>query len=482
MAISLKTAGTWARMVTDGGTVAIPGTPAAGDRMFLFGTWKTYTVTVANPTNWTPIGTVFADGTDAAGNGTGSVAVMAWYRDWQSGDAAPAIDYSAAPTEGLWVIQLWTKAGGDTWGAPQTVTAAIAAADPFSATASATLDVPDASVVMCLIGLRDDSSTLARSATTAIEDDGSPDVTWNGNYVESPATHISSTTGFDMAADLGHRFVTTGADGVSLTTTGDPAAAESGSAKWVLQGLFVSDPKTATPDLVALTTATFAPTITLPILSTPPTATLTSVLFEPTVTATAHVTATPDLVALTTATFEPTVSTPVLATPDAVALSLSTFEPDVEAGAGTTATPDVVNLTSSLFAPTVTATDHQTATPDLVALSLSSFAPTVTATDHQVVTPGVKVLNLSTFEPSIVVFDPNQTVTPSPASLTLQAFAPLVTGDAFVNGAKAKFRPPHNIRVRPEAARLRVQTHPISVEIFDQDLADFTTLSDMGLI
>src|SRR5688500_2579683 len=100
MAISLKTAGTWARMVTDGGTVAIPGTPAAGDRMFLFGTWKDFAITVANPTNWTPIGTVFADGAIAAGNGTGSMAVMAWYRDWQSGDAAPAIDYSAAPTEG----------------------------------------------------------------------------------------------------------------------------------------------------------------------------------------------------------------------------------------------------------------------------------------------------------------------------------------------------------------------------------------------
>ena len=177
MAISLKTAGTWARMVTDNGTVAIPGSPVAGDSMFLWGTWKTYTITVANPSGWTPIGTAFADGTTAAGNGSGSVKVMAWYRDWQSGDAAPAIDYSAAPTEGHWVIMLWQKAGGDTWGTPSTVTAAIAAADPFSATSSATVTVPDASVVMCLIGLRDDSATIARS-TTSIGDDGSPTVTW----------------------------------------------------------------------------------------------------------------------------------------------------------------------------------------------------------------------------------------------------------------------------------------------------------------
>jgi hypothetical protein len=239
MAISLKTAGSWARMVTDNGTVAIPGSPAAGDRMFLFGTWKTFSVTVADPSGWTQIGTVFADGAVAAGNGTGSVAVHTWYRDWQSGDAAPAIDYSAAPTEGHWVIMLWQKAGGDIWGSPLTVTAGITAVDPFSATSSATVDVPDASVVMCLIGLRDDSTTIART-TTSIGDDGSPTVTWNGNYVESPATHFNSTTGFDMSGDLGHRLVTTGANGVNLTIEGDPAAAETGSAKWVIQGLAVS--------------------------------------------------------------------------------------------------------------------------------------------------------------------------------------------------------------------------------------------------
>src|SRR3990167_2996450 len=153
MAISLKTAGTWARIVADPSSVTIPGTPAAGDRMFLFVTWKTYTITVATPAGWTSLGE-FADGAVVAGNGTGAVKVQVWYRDWQSGDANPSIDWSAAPTEGHAVIMLWQKAGGDTWGTPSVVTAAIAAADPFSATASATVTVPNASVVMCLVGLR----------------------------------------------------------------------------------------------------------------------------------------------------------------------------------------------------------------------------------------------------------------------------------------------------------------------------------------
>lgn len=236
MAISLKTAGSWARMVTDNGTVTIPGSPAAGDRMFLFGTWKTFSVTATPPNGWNIIDD-FSDGSVAAGNGSGSVHNAVWYRDWQAGDAAPAIDYSAAPTEGHWVIMLWQKGGADVWGVPTAVHAAISAADPWSATSSATITVPDGGVVMSLVGLSDDSTTIARSTTTAIGDDGSPTVTWNGNYVESPATHFTSTTGLDMAGDLGHRLVTTGAAGVNLTSTGDPAAAETGTVTWVVQGL-----------------------------------------------------------------------------------------------------------------------------------------------------------------------------------------------------------------------------------------------------
>lgn len=399
MAISLKTAGTWARMVTDNGTVTIPGTPAAGDRMFLFGAWKDFAITVADPSGWTPIGTVFADGSTNAGNGTGSVSVMAWYRNWQSGDSAPAIDYSSAPTEGHWVIQLWTKAGGDTWGTPSTVTGAIAAADPFTVDASSTATIPNASVVMGLVAFRDDSTAMTR-ATDAIDDTGAL-VTWNGNYVESPATHFNSTTGLDMAGDLGHRFVTTGAAGVTLHMDGDITAAESGSAKWVIQGLFVSDPKTATPSTASLATSTFAPTVT----------------------ATNHKTATPATASLTTAAFAPTVSAPRLATPTTSSLTLTAFEPTVTALSGTTVTPDTASLSTSTFAPTVTATAHQTVTPSTASVVTAAFAPTISVTDHQLVTPGTASVALTAFVPTVVATDP-KLVTPSTASLSLTAFAP----------------------------------------------------------
>lgn len=232
MAISLKATGTWARMVTDGGTVAIPGTPAAGDRMYLWGSWKTYSITVATPSGWTLLDD-FSDGTTAAGNGTGSVHNAVYYRDWQSGDGDPVIDYSAAPTEGHWVIQVWQKDAGEVWDTPLSDHAGYGGASAnFSITSSGGMDVPSGSVIMGLVGFRDDSGTMTRSSAAI---DGST-IVFNGNYVESPATHFSSTTGQDMSGDLGHRFVTTGALNTILLS-GTLAAAETGTGTFVVQGV-----------------------------------------------------------------------------------------------------------------------------------------------------------------------------------------------------------------------------------------------------
>lgn len=232
----LAVTGTWARLVVDG-TVAIPSTPSlAGHRMVLWASWKDFAITVASITGWTAIGTEFADGAVVAGNGTGSVKVMCWYRDWQSGDAAPTIDWSANPTEGHAVIQIFQKPSDKSWSTPLTVTAAMTNWTTTSQTvaASATVAVPSDGVVMGLIGICDDSATMTRP-TNGIDDSGGL-ITWNGNYVESPVTHFNSTTGLDMSGDLGHRLVTTGAT-ATLRMTGTISAAETGAGKWVVQGV-----------------------------------------------------------------------------------------------------------------------------------------------------------------------------------------------------------------------------------------------------
>src|SRR3990170_1811003 len=240
MAISLKTAGTWAEYIADG-TVAIPGSPAAGDRMFLFASWKNWAITAA-VSGWTAIGSEFADGAVDKGNGTGSMKVMAWYRDWQSGDTNPTLAFTTMGANDIAgaVIQLWQKASMEVWSTPLTVTGAMTnwttSSQVFSA--SATVAVPNGAVVMGLVGIRDNSATMTRGATTGI-DDSAAAITWAANYVESPVTHFDTTTGFDMSADLGHRLVTTGAT-ATLRMEGTISASETGAGKWVVQGVTVA--------------------------------------------------------------------------------------------------------------------------------------------------------------------------------------------------------------------------------------------------
>jgi hypothetical protein len=90
-----------------------------------------------------------------------------------------------------------------------------------------------------------------------------------------------------------------------------------------------SDHKTVTPSTKALTLATFAPSVTLGFVVAPTTASLTTTGFAPTVTATAHQSVTPTTAGLTLATFAPTVSTPRLVTPVTASLTLTTFAPTV---------------------------------------------------------------------------------------------------------------------------------------------------------
>ncbi|KKK80559.1 hypothetical protein LCGC14_2822270, partial [marine sediment metagenome] len=73
------------------------------------------------------------------------------------------------------------------------------------------------------------------------------------------------------------------------------------------------------------------------------------------------VTVTPTTIALTLATFAPTVSTPRLVTPGVIALTLATFVPTISTPV--TVTPPTLALTLATFAPTATATQNRLVTP-----------------------------------------------------------------------------------------------------------------------
>src|SRR3989304_6990241 len=113
--------------------------------MFLVASGKDGAIAAA-VSGLTGIGSEFAEGAVDKGNGTGSMKVMAWYRDWQSGDTNPTLTFTTMGANDIAgaVIQLWQKAAGEVWGTPLTVTGAMTnwrtSSQGFSA--SATVAVP----------------------------------------------------------------------------------------------------------------------------------------------------------------------------------------------------------------------------------------------------------------------------------------------------------------------------------------------------
>lgn len=147
-----------------------------------------------------------------------------------------------------------------------------------------------------------------------------------------------------------------------------------------------SDHKSVTPTTASLTLSTFAPTVTIGVNIVPSTASLSLSTFAPTVTTTDHKTVTPTTKALTLTTFAPSVLTPVLVTPSTKALSLSTFAPTVTASDHKSVTPSTLALLLTAYAPTVTvggAVANVSVTPSTLALILQTYAPTVTATERE---------------------------------------------------------------------------------------------------
>lgn len=235
MPITLKAAGTYVDYTTTT-SISIPGSPADGDRMFLHVASKDYAATFTTPSGWTAIGTEYTDGSVTAGNGTGSVKVMSWYRDWVSGDSGPTLSSSDASDGGMLIIQVWQKDAGESWGTPLTTNAAWTlntAATPQTVTAVGSLAVPDNSVVMALFGIRDDNTTPTWGSDGI---DVASGIAWNGNYVESPASYYNSSAANDFSGDLGHRFVTTGGT-VTLRLTSTLSTAETGAIKFIVQGI-----------------------------------------------------------------------------------------------------------------------------------------------------------------------------------------------------------------------------------------------------
>lgn len=288
---------------------------------------------------------------------------------------------------------------------------------------------------------------------------GDADAT-NGSWTAQQTATIGSTTsGVRIATQ--QKVQTTTASTQSYDAT---VASQDRIAGYVMLHEVVNT--TVTPGVASLTTAPFAPTVTVPnnITVTPTTVSLATSAFAPIVSTTAHQTLTPGVVALATSAFAPTAtaSDHKLVTPAPASLTLTGFAPTVTPSNHQTVTPDVVALSLTTFAPTIAL--PVTVTPDVASLVTAGLAPIVTASDHQTVVPSPSSLAMTAFAPTAVVSD-HQLVVPTPASLALMTFAPTVTaGEGLV--------------VTPDAAALTMTAFAPDVVLTDHQRAtpDFASL------
>ena len=238
MTVSFRAAGSWengATGLTADEVLSVPAAQVTGDMMLAIGCWKDFAIT-AQISGWTEL-IEQADGTTGTGNGLGSMKIGVWYKIATSDtEADPTLDFST--TTGLLgegTIVVFSKSEAN-WLTPVALQAAwTSSGGPATISAGSTTTIPSGGAVIGIAAIRDDSATFTRGNSDI--DDAGGLVTWNGNYTEQPATHASTTTGNDMAADAGYRLVTTGASGVTLRQSIQAlSAAETGNLVWVVLG------------------------------------------------------------------------------------------------------------------------------------------------------------------------------------------------------------------------------------------------------
>ena len=257
MAITVRAAGTWAVATTQSPTVAIPAGYQAGDLGILVSAWRPYTVTATVDQGWTEI-VDETPGATANGIGVGSSRLFVAYKELGASETNPTLTRSAAIAPGGQVIIVLQKGAADGPWTVEKIANAVEQAMGSTAMSHAlttTAAISAGDLVFALTGVADDSATFTR-ATTAIS--GGP--SWAANVVEYPATHASSTTGNDMAADLVYRVASSGqASGASITVTATLSAAER-----VASVLFrVSAPQGVALDLIDGGAAVYAPEVAL---------------------------------------------------------------------------------------------------------------------------------------------------------------------------------------------------------------------------
>lgn len=202
MTIGVRTSGAWAAGSTTV-TPALPDSPAAGDMMILFVATKPYNRTINEPTGWTRIGTQQTNGTTSSSADLGSVTWSVFYREWQSGDAAPTVSITNGNSS-LGVIHGFTKTAS-AWITPTAYFGSdTSSGTDYAATmAGSSGNLAAGDYVIHNTVIAGNNATFDTPTLTAT------DATF-GTVTEHPSTEGSTATGFDLGASAARATVNSG--------------------------------------------------------------------------------------------------------------------------------------------------------------------------------------------------------------------------------------------------------------------------------
>ena len=197
----------------------------AGDMMIARVAYKSSSIATCTASTassgWAKIGE-FHDGTTNSGNGTGSVAVAAFWKEHSGSESAPTIDFSQAVTQVGATVIIYEKGAGEAWVTPVGDGGGFTAATNISATIQSHVSVTTDDMVDFFYGARDNATATVPTITQT-------GVTYN-TITELPADAGTDTSGADGAYDGGYRLATAGTSSAAAVVTGTLDTSESGSA------------------------------------------------------------------------------------------------------------------------------------------------------------------------------------------------------------------------------------------------------------
>jgi len=254
VAISIRgNAGAWAASTDTTQTVTLP-THATGDMLIVRAACKPYTASITcGTTGWNAVGTGYANGSTADGNGVGSVMHRAFYKVATSAsETNPVVTWGATSDPGMACAVVYQLGAGEGWETPTGAGGGDATLRTSqTCTISSHISTTAGDMVDFFLAWGDNYASTSPTFTQASAS--------FGTVAEQPAAAGSFSDGFDGAADGGYRLCSSGTSSAAAVVTATFGNSEQGGA-WTTR-LRVFPAKSVSPGVASGTGTAYGPPI-----------------------------------------------------------------------------------------------------------------------------------------------------------------------------------------------------------------------------